>query len=239
MNYYYQILKEIEIEEFHMKDPETLPADYANGAFELITHGGQHLKVANLPCEVNGELLFAQASHFETFYELLNRLFDLGVKVEKIKKGEEKDFRKKITNAMENRLNGKSILGAGYYTPEISIIHYNELDYEGDVSQRIIVYLPAYVTPAQFSMLEETAKYYEETLLDVCVEILFSITEWDPINCVINKDLEYHPKSFKELCAFLRENNRIRDYELPIEEHKVNYDFSLEKISNPNHIGKR
>ena len=237
MNYYYQILKEIDIEEFHMQDPQELPKDSANGAFELITHGGQHLSVANLPCEVNGELLFAQGNHFDTFYEILNRLFGLEVKVEKIKKGEQ-NFRDSIRDALKNALNGKNILGGGYHTPEISIIHYNELDFDGDTNQNIIVYLPAYVTPAQFSLLEEIAKYYEETLLEECIDIYFSITEWDPINCVTNDKLKSSPKSFKELCAFLQENNRIIDYTLPIKEHKVNYDFSLGAISHSNHIGR-
>lgn len=244
MNYYYQILKEIDIEEFHMQDPRELQEDYGelledfgNGAIELITHGGQHVKVSNLPCKVNEELIFAQGDHFVTFYEILNRLFGLGIKVEKIKKGDE-DFRENIRSTINNALNGKSILGTGYFTPEITIIHYNELDPDGDVNQRIIVFLPAYVTPAQFSLLEKTAKYYEDTLLEVCIETLFSITEWDPINCVKNDKLKSYPKTFKELCTFLRENNRIRDYKLPIEEHIVSYDFSLGELSNSNQIGK-
>jgi hypothetical protein len=85
---------------------------------------------------------------------------------------------------------------------------------------------------------EEIAKYYEETLLEECIDIYFSITEWDPINCVTNDKLKSSPKSFKELCAFLREDNRIIDYTLPIKEHKVNYDFSLGAISHSNHIGR-
>ncbi len=59
----------------------------------------------------------------------------------------------------------------------------------------------------------------------------------DPINCVMNDKLKSYPKTFKELCTFLRENNRIRDYKLPIEEHIVSYDFSLGELSNSNQIG--
>lgn len=226
---YLPVLKEVDINDFHMMNPDELTGGLSNGAIEIITHGGQHLSVSNLPIEVDGELIFAQGAHVNTFFEVVNRLFNLGVK-EKID-NKSTNFRDAVTNAVDKNPNAQGLFGIGYNSPEITIIHYNELDYEGDVSQSIIFCVPGYVTPIQFDILKKDEEYYKENLLDECVPIFFRVVGWDPIQRKEDEALEYHCDSFGKLRSFLSENKRIKDYTLPIAEHTVSFDSPLNKTN--------
>ena len=216
-----QILKEVDLFDFHSADAELLPDFLDNGALEMITHDGKHIKVYNLPKIIDGTLYFAQASHDDTFFEILNRLYRLGIISEELGVS----FCEQIKALLKERgiLVNETSLNF-YNSPEICIVHYNEKE-----DQHILVFIPAYVTSAQYKELLELTYYYEKNDLASIVEIDFLITGWIPLpeKSEYDKNLELTPLSFREACNLLVNNSRIVDYSLPIEENPLQYDVPL------------
>lgn len=211
------MLKQLDYKEFFCQENKMITSkdksEVGLGALGLITPN-QSIQVYNIPAENDqGKLVYGLGSHMATFHHILNEIYDLKLKLSQNSITQMSQIKKALPNIFETNY---------------IYIRYINTFYE----QVAAILIPPYITSFEYQCLEDIAKELKENNVKICS----SIREFDPRNNKpLDNDKKYNNSSenIEDILAFLKNNNRIIEYQLSAPPEKIIQSKLIESKNNP------